>query len=341
VYIHKFNEFVRINEAFDARTQQIQSALKAKGQKYAVLLGTSGPNKDGVDGEMGRSTDRAIRQFQKDNELTPDGVVGELTAAKLGISASSTNSVPNQPDTKWILSAPTQVKQQIEYLQSIKFNKSFTVVDDRNSKVYAVNSDYSLNKVYDVITGKNRGDELVTKTFGDWLKEKGLLDSIKKTMSTFWSEWWDKDKSFGDAAATSVGKIEGEYLDTELKTMATPAGVFKRQAGLGSWLNDVVLTFIAEKVYGKKFISWETLDGKEIPFGFHGTQKPERINLEDDDFSKTAYRLKRKMSYGCINFKEADILEINKFIKGGQYSFWLPNASTGIVRINSGASGSF
>lgn len=85
----EFSNLVQISEGFNERTKQIQQALKAKGPQYASLLGTDGPNRDGVDGEMGNSTISAIKKFQSNNGLDPDGVVGPLTAAKLGLTSDS------------------------------------------------------------------------------------------------------------------------------------------------------------------------------------------------------------------------------------------------------------
>jgi hypothetical protein len=51
----------------------------------------------------------------------------------------------------WMNKASQQVRNQVKYLQSKKFEKPFTILDDINSKVYAVNSDYSLYNVYNVI----------------------------------------------------------------------------------------------------------------------------------------------------------------------------------------------
>lgn len=66
--------------------KNIQKALKSKGYRYASLLGTSGPNGDGVDGVFGKNTKNAILAFQKDNGLEQVGYVGPKTAQLLGVN---------------------------------------------------------------------------------------------------------------------------------------------------------------------------------------------------------------------------------------------------------------
>ncbi len=50
-----------------------------------------------VDGIYGYATERAVRWFQQKNGLTVDGVVGEKTAAAMGLNLSSTVSSQTKP----------------------------------------------------------------------------------------------------------------------------------------------------------------------------------------------------------------------------------------------------
>lgn len=89
-YTLSFDQYTRINEslvseAADENVRAIQAALKAKGGEYASLLGTTGPNGNGVDGIYGPSTKAAIIKFQADNGIKQTGFVGPLTAPKLGV----------------------------------------------------------------------------------------------------------------------------------------------------------------------------------------------------------------------------------------------------------------
>ena len=46
-------------------------------------LGNFGPNEDGIDGKFGPVTQEAVMEFQKDNNLVIDGIIGPNTAAVL------------------------------------------------------------------------------------------------------------------------------------------------------------------------------------------------------------------------------------------------------------------
>ena len=61
--------------------KQIQTVLKQKGYYFG-----------NIDGIFGTATRTAVRNFQKANGLTVDGIVGKKTLAKLGISGSGNSS---------------------------------------------------------------------------------------------------------------------------------------------------------------------------------------------------------------------------------------------------------
>ena len=75
--------------------RKLQQRLKDLG--YGNLLGTSGPNRDGVDSKYGSSTKKAVEKYQKDTPpLEKDGVAGELTIGKLN-GVSNTKKTPIKP----------------------------------------------------------------------------------------------------------------------------------------------------------------------------------------------------------------------------------------------------
>ena len=222
------------------------------------------------------------------------------------------------------LKVSNQVKSQLNYMKSkgLLSNEKFTILDDKNSQVHAFLPGYKLVHTYYVITGKSRGDKLKTQTMGDWVQE-----NWKNVFSKLW-----KTMSFQDASTYADNCYFGQK-DWEIKN--TPSGVFKRAGVVENFLGDWLATTFMEKDYGKRFITWETCEGKTIPFGFHGTKNESRLpvlNAKDIQHQSCS---KRKMSFGCINFNEKDVQDINSFIDAGQLTIWLPDASEGIVEIPS------
>lgn len=73
--------------------RQIQERLI----RWGYMTGTA-------DGVFGAKTSAAVKEFQRKNGLTPDGVVGDATLAKLGINVSSQSSTgssaPNQESSR-------------------------------------------------------------------------------------------------------------------------------------------------------------------------------------------------------------------------------------------------
>jgi hypothetical protein len=217
-----------------------------------------------------------------------------------------------------------QVTRQLMYLKKNNFlsSEKFTILDDKNSRVHSFLPGYKLSHTYYVLTGKNRGDQLKTQTMRDWVKKHW-----KQTFSKLF-----KKMSFQEVA---------NYVDTcyfqqeEWNIKNTPSGIFKRVNVVENFVSDWFATTFIEEDYGKRFISWETCEGKTIPFGFHGTKSESRLNVLNADNIKKQSCSKRKMTFGCINFKESDVLSISDFISQGQFSIWLPDTSNDIVEIPS------
>lgn len=92
------------------RMKEIQKALV--GKKYN--LGTTGPNKDGVDGVYGQLTYNAIVDFQRKNKIKRTGWVGVVTAPKLGVEPmiSGTKLVGGPKKQQQVNVTPTDEKKQ-------------------------------------------------------------------------------------------------------------------------------------------------------------------------------------------------------------------------------------
>ena len=100
-----------------AEVQQLQQQLKDFG--FGSYLGTSGPNKDGVDGRFGGGTKKAVEAFQRDANLEDDGIVGKNTTNALNVVSTGRwdpkTAMADQP-IKGVGSAKTaaQAKQYLD-----------------------------------------------------------------------------------------------------------------------------------------------------------------------------------------------------------------------------------
>lgn len=338
-----------------------QKLLKLSGQN----LGNYGPNKDGIDGDWGTTSKKALKNVTGSSNLNfenfkklmvlvasdknkADEFVKFIQSEKSSNKKDSDNKIKDTKknnltpkDNK--LGVSSQVQKQIEYLSTEKKlnDEKFTILDDKNNKVHCFEPGYQLVKTYDVISGRDVGDELKTETMGDWvLNNKSFVlstmkDTLLKTFGKLFStdSGTDNIQDAGKAVDEFAKTLDNCYFSSDTwRIRNTPSGVFERAGFVENFMNDWVATAFMEKDYGKRFITWETLDGDTIPFGFHGTKNNNRLKvLDESDFKKQSCK-KRNMSFGCINFKEQDIVEINNFIDSGQKTIWLPDASDDIVR---------
>lgn len=209
------------------------------------------------------------------------------------------------------LNVSNQVKKQIAYLTKIEYNKKYTILDDINNMLYCVDH-FTLKSpriVYScpVITGLNSGDKTVMKDFSSWLYEK-------------WKKGEYRGKTWAETQQLYLNTTVGIYKQT-------PTGIFRRWSGflglgVAPYIYSLAMTIFFNKTYGRLYITFvDNKTGEIIPFGFHGTRDDKRINIEKDEFIQS----NRNMSFGCINFTDKDIIEVNRFIDGDQVSFWLPD----------------
>jgi len=346
--------------------QDIISQVKSNNQNIILIqkklkdlrynLGKSGSNGDGVDGVYGRLTRLAVQDFQRKNGLIPiDGIVGPNTARVLGVDPLSNEQIKilktggvlkgtaqtktsKTSDQKQKITIPRnlskQVQKQLSYMKQNNFfsNERFTILDDTYSKIYLFEPNYQFYKSFDVITGKHKGDQLKTKSMGEWALEN-WYDVLKYFGKAMWARVlkigdileWDgtlKDTAMGDV----IDYVDRKYFDqAEWKIKNTPSGVFKRTGLVENFMGDLLATTFLDDQYGKRFISFETCAGKTIPFGFHGTKSSGRLEvLPGGDKYNPNNSKNRKMSFGCINFADSDVLEVSKFLTMGQKSIWLP-----------------
>jgi len=268
------------------------------------------------------------------------GKIADL-GKKSSTTPGKTTTTPDKTTTTDIkdLKVSNQVKSQLNYMKSNNLlnGEKFTILDDKNSQVHAFSPGYKLVRTYYVITGKNKGDQLKTQTMTDWVM-KNWTDVGAK----FFSSIFNQTKNLATGNAKNPLQDVADYMKStyfnqeEWYLKNTPSGVFKRAGNITNFMNDLLVTTFVEETYGARFITWETCNGDTIPFGFHGTKSGERLkNLPGDkNFSKEKSST-RKMSFGCVNFGDADVKEISSFITAGQLSIWLPDESNNIVEIPS------
>ena len=88
-----------------ANTTEVQKRLKKWGYYTGVVDGINGPK-----------TIAAVKKFQKRYGLTQDGIVGPLTAAKMGISVSSaTSSSSYNSNDRYLLAKVIYAEARGEY----------------------------------------------------------------------------------------------------------------------------------------------------------------------------------------------------------------------------------
>ena len=279
------------------------------------------PIKNKIEGDKFRNwVNNTYPEYAKEIDLDPEGKYDnsyiKKAWSKYGEEYTKLKDDSSGPDLSWINSIPEQVQNQIKYLRNIKYNKEYTILDDFNGVVYAINSDSTLHNKYNVITGKMRGDVNKKLALLDWINtvwNKGPFDAYK-------------EKGYDLQAANDY--ILNCYLEYLQDLKVTPAGIMKAIGGIWGKATNLVLTLTQDVVYGSRFKAFENLAGRKIPYGFHGTKAKDRLAVLDAP-SKCE---KRKMSYGCINFNDADVKDVYNFMSDGQLSFWLPERK-GILKL--------
>ena len=243
-----------------------------------------------------------------------------------------------------------QVFRQLQHLKSLGSNgRSFTIVDTQNGIVWAFNSDFSVHSKYPVLVGSDTGEDLKLETFKDYIIKTKGDGSYFKAIINFFSDVIDFRKIpgwiFGGSEPLDRKKLDilvDDFFEPWIKgkKLTTPSGVFRRRGAVVDTINNLFLT-LQNKIYGKRYITWETLkwsgwqgeDGKEIPHGFHGTEEDDKIDFTKQEWIEMCKLKNMKMSFGCVLFREKDILDINDFIDYGDMSFWLSSLSDRIFEL--------
>ena len=107
----------------------VQQALKDKSEVYAKLLGTTGPNGDGVDGKFGKNTRNAVKSYQKDNGIKQTGNVGPITSKSLGVEQITKNSKVSQSPKPEEPTKNSKVSQSPKPEEPTKNSNSYILFD--------------------------------------------------------------------------------------------------------------------------------------------------------------------------------------------------------------------
>jgi peptidoglycan hydrolase-like protein with peptidoglycan-binding domain len=80
------SEIINFNKTAPGTQKENMKEIQRKLKSLGYNLGTYGPNKDGVDGNYGKRTLAAIKDFQTKNGVKSTGWVGTVTAPLLGVN---------------------------------------------------------------------------------------------------------------------------------------------------------------------------------------------------------------------------------------------------------------
>lgn len=154
------------------------------------------------DGDFGAKTKAAVVQFQRANSLTPDGIVGPLTWAKLQGSSSSAPSAPSYNDNNnapWLKLAEAEIG---------------TVEDKRPGQHTSRIVEY-----HKTTTLKADTDEVPwCSSFVNWVMEKAGYSGTDSAAAMSWLDW---GKKITDARPGAIAVIKKKTSGSDASTGST------------------------------------------------------------------------------------------------------------------------
>jgi hypothetical protein len=207
--------------------KKIQQALKLKGYN----LGTTGPNNDGVDGDFGPTTQRAIKDFQTKSKIKPTGSVDQLTRNYLFAGFANSQFLSTLPGQRGLDSTKTTAaKADTAAVKTAAKSTAKTAPKAGGSLSNAAKNIAKNETGTDLVLNPNAalvfdGDNLNWVTNGKIIKSWSAVSGLtwKNTPPSDWGQMlkrytttpqeWSKDKDAGPLP-------EGTYVVGPLETRA-------------------------------------------------------------------------------------------------------------------------
>lgn len=328
--------------------KKYQQALKNLG----FNLGTSGKNKDGVDGDFGKLTQDAVIAFQKSKKLTPSGKLDSSTikalipSTKMEVpkislpklpgdytTAKSDTFSPYSKDTisqkyKWIgKSVQEAVKvigsvskrayeQLIELRKSDKLDgRSFIIVNKDSAIACLFDGDYKLVAKSSITTGKTKDTGETETNYEDWAN-----------ISLSWGK--DKDPKIKAWIKNNQELIKSDgKIDYEKYQSKGGQNFPYSYAALKQTKTDITKSGVYGVGSGKKshyvgapditntyaLVSLKT--GEDLPGAVHAYSDEERGKALRKASTEDVEKVKdyTRLGAGCVNVDRNFILSIQKF----------------------------
>ena len=130
--------------------------------RYAQeLLNKAGGYNLTVDGIYGQKTDAAVRNFQRNNGLAVDGILGKNTWSKLLSSKTTTPSAPSTPAvTPAVTKAPDYAQYAYDIASDTAYQKTMAAAEQAYAQAQSLENPYpaylqQLQQIYDSYANRN------------------------------------------------------------------------------------------------------------------------------------------------------------------------------------------